>query len=71
MTAQQWSFIYYQKRFLVWRQLSLLFFTSLHFIYQKVQTQFKTQMHAQCTKCNLQQSGRVQQSTKCSNNLPV
>jgi len=31
--------------------------------------QFKIQML--CVQCNLQQSGRVQQGTKCTSNCPV
>jgi len=42
---------------------------SLHFIYSLKYIRFKIQ--TQCTQCNLQQSGRLQQGTQCTNNCPV
>jgi len=45
--------------------------TSLHFIYQEVQIHAVKNTNAMCTICNLQQSGRVQQGTKYTNNCPV
>ena len=45
---------------------------SRHFIYVEVQIQLKMQMQCICIlQCNLQQSGRVLQGTKCTNNCPV